>query len=470
MPEAVVIGAGPVGLASAMLLADRGFEVTVVDRDGDAPETAEAAWSAWERRSVTQFRQVHFLQPGGRAILDEHLPKVVEHLLTLGAVRFNPSADYARQLPGGPLGDEFDRFETVTTCRRPVLELAFALAAADTTGIEIRRRVVVDGFETGTEAIDGIPHVVGVRTDGGEVVTADLVIDAAGRRSPVPGLLAGLGGPPVTEQVEDLGFVYNTQFYRGDRPPELRGDILAAVGSISVLTMPGDNGYWSVTLYHSPNDRPMRKIRDGRVFERVVRSLPLHAHWADGETVGEVVSMAASTNTRRQFVHDGLPAATGLVPVGDAWGFTNPSIGRGITLGIMHATDVVPTVADHLEDPAALARGWSEATAVRAEPWHEATVDFDRIRGPEVEAYRQGLPDPHDPNDLSVAGPRAFETARHHDREVLHWWSETANCFTLPLEVARRPGVFERVLEVAMAHEPFQTPGPDRAQLEALLT
>ncbi|GAC1600380.1 MAG: hypothetical protein NVS3B21_27450 [Acidimicrobiales bacterium] len=311
--------------------------------------------------------------------------------------------------------------------------------------------------------------MTGVRLSTGENLAADIVIDAGGRRSPVGRLLADLGGAVPEEKAEEFGFVYNTQLYRGDALPELGGDALAALGLISVLTMPGDDGHWAVTLYHLPQDKQMRKVRDPAVFERVVRSLPLHAHWADGERIGAVATMASTTNSSRSFVRDDVPVATGVVPVGDAWGFTNPSLGRGITLGLMHAVDVADVVADEINDPAALARSWAKATAERAAAWHDTTVQFDRIRGPEAEAALLGRDDPHDPTNVSVAGFRAFDSARHYDADVLRWFGEQASCISLPMEVASRPGVFERVLEVASQNPRYRTPAPSRAELEAIL-
>ena len=106
---------------------------------------------------------------------------------------------------------------------------------------------------------------------------------------------------------------------------------------------------------------------------------------------------------------------------------------------------------------------------MHAVPWHEATVQFDRVRGPEVEAYRLGQPDPHDPSDPNIARVRAFNSASHHDAQVLSWFSEISSCRSLGVEVLTRPGLFERVLEVASENPPYATPGPDRSKLEALL-
>jgi hypothetical protein len=137
--------------------------------------------------------------------------------------------------------------------------------------------------------------------------------------------------------------------------PEYRGDSLTASGSISLLTLPGDRGDSSVTVYHSPKDKSIRKVLDAEVFERLVRSMPLHAHWLDGEPVSQVYSMAAVANTSRDFVEEGRPLVTGLVPTCDAWGYINLSLGRGICLGVCHAVDLVDVIAENLDRPSVLA-------------------------------------------------------------------------------------------------------------------
>jgi 2-polyprenyl-6-methoxyphenol hydroxylase-like FAD-dependent oxidoreductase len=163
MSNAVVIGAGPTGLATAMLLAQQGLEVVVLDRDDPAPSDAQRAWADWGRRSVAQFHQVHYLQPAGRALLEEHLPDVASQMVAAGAVRFNLAERRARFLPGGPDDVDFSTFETITTCRRPVLEFGFVAAARSCPGVEIRSNCPVTELLTGPEVIDGVPHVIGSR-------------------------------------------------------------------------------------------------------------------------------------------------------------------------------------------------------------------------------------------------------------------------------------------------------------------
>lgn len=465
MTDVVVLGAGPTGLATAMLLARRGLDIVVLDRDEGSPDDPESAWERWDRRGVTQFRQAHVLLGSGTAILEEHLPAVAAHLDKVGARRLNVDQRIAELLPGGAADVDFP-FEAVT-CRRPLIDHAFTSAARSTPGVDIRHGSPVTELVTGPRAAGGVPHVVGVRTQAGEV--ARLVVDASGRRTRLPAMLEAAGGRRPPEPGVEIGFSYSTQFYRGAELPEITADLVVEVGSFSALTIPADNGWWSVTLYYSAGDKLMRKVRDPQVFERVVRSLPLQAHWADGQAQGPVRLMTSSTNTAREFIVDGRPCGTGVISVGDAWGFTNPTIGRGITLGLMHALDIAPVVAAHLDDPVRLAGEWGRATFTRSLPWHTATVEFDRMRGPEMEAFHSGEPDPFDPTDRDVANTRAFVSACHYDAQVLAWFAEMRHCATLPAELFAREGVPERVREVAGSNPVYKTPGPDRSQLEALL-
>jgi flavin-dependent dehydrogenase len=43
--------------------------------------------------------------------------------------------------------------------------------------------------------------------------------------------------------------------------------------------------------------------------------------------------MAGILDRYRRFVVDGAPVVTGYAAVGDAWACTNPSAGRGISVG-----------------------------------------------------------------------------------------------------------------------------------------
>lgn len=460
MSNVVVIGGGPTGLTAAMKFAGAGASVTVLERDpAPMPDSPTDAWEQWERRAVPQFRQIHYLQPGGRWTLEEHLPQVIDELWGVGAIELHP--DVVFRAPE-PAAEPDPRYATLTTSRRPVLELAFARAASSTAGVEIRRGVAVESLVAGTEVIPGVPHVVGVRLEDGETIEADLVIDASGRRSSIGQKLVDLGAAEMPEQSTEAGFVYTTRYYRGDLP-EYRSELLCPLGCISALTIHGDDGIWGATLYNHPADKPFRRFRDPEVFERVFRLLPGLEHWVDGEPITEPASMTSTSNKIREFVVDDVPVATGIVPLGDAFAFTNPSIGRGIAIGIMHAVDVVDAVVPLLDDPAAVAKAWSTATAQRARPFVESTIDYDRIRVPEVEAAMEGRV--HEHTDPAAQGFVAMNNARHRDQFVFEHWRDIATLNATPTEVIGRDGVFEKVIEHGL--EPWTPEQPTRDELLA---
>ena len=267
MARIAVIGAGVGGLTTAMLLARDGHEVVVVERDpAPPPESAEEAWDAWERRGVNQFRLLHYFLPRFRVTLDAELPEVVQAALEMGALLHNPIALAPPEVTGGARpGDE--RHEAVTA-RRPVMEAALGRVAASTPGLTIRRGVGVAGLETGTPVADGIPHVRGVRTDAGELIAADLVVDGTGRRSALPSWLAAIGARRPVEELEDSGFVYYGRYFRSldGSLPFAFGPPLQHYDSVSVLALPADNGTWGVGFITSAGDPALRALRDPQVW------------------------------------------------------------------------------------------------------------------------------------------------------------------------------------------------------------
>ena len=188
----VIAGAGVVGLGTALLLCRDGHEVTVLERDGEAPPAGlEEIWSSWQRKGVNQFRLPHFFLARYRSLLDTELPEVAEALGAAGAISLNPVLSTPGQLRG-PARETDDAFECISG-RRCVVEAAVAAVAGRAPRLEIRRGAPVAGLVTGPAAHDGVPHITGVRLASGEELAADLVVDMTGRRSQLPGWLESIG-------------------------------------------------------------------------------------------------------------------------------------------------------------------------------------------------------------------------------------------------------------------------------------
>ena len=468
MSRIVVLGAGMCGLATGMMLARDGHAVTVLERDqGPVPDSPELAWEQWSRDGVAQFRQAHYLQPGGRAVLDAELPDVAAALEAAGAIRFDalsmmpPTITDRTPRPGD------ERFVTITA-RRPVLEHVLARAAHSEPGVETRRGVEVRALLT--RSYNGTPHVTGVRTESGEVFDADLVVDAMGRRSQLPRWLAVAGCRPVHEEAEDGGFIYYTRYFRsadGSVPRPL-APLMAPIGTFAIVTLPADNGTWSVTVYISTGDRPLKRLRDPDRWTAVVGACPLQAHWLEGEPITGIDAMSGVIDRYRRLMRDGRPVATGVVPVADAWACTNPALGRGMTLGLMHARRLRDVVRTHLNDPVRLSETWDAVTEAELTPWYRETVAENRGRLRELEALRNGR-EPGRPTKLTEALNAALLTAMPHDADLFRVFL-AARCCVKPLhEAFACEDTVQRIFDAARDRTRPTIPGPDREQLLQLL-
>jgi 2-polyprenyl-6-methoxyphenol hydroxylase-like FAD-dependent oxidoreductase len=469
MARIVVAGGGICGMAAAMLLARDGHEIVVLERDeAPVPPDPEASWDSWARRGIGQFRIAHLMLPRGYQILRAELPDVAARLQEAGGLTYNMLADALAAIPGATPREDDARFDT-STGRRPTIEWAFATAADDEPGVTVRRGVAIRGLVAGPSVVPDVPHVIGVVLADGEEVTADLVIDATGRRSPTVEWLAALGGPAPVEEAEDIGFLYTGRFWRAPDGvlPETRAAGLTPCGSISLLTIPSDNCTWSTTIYTVASDAALRAVRQPEVFERVWASFPDHAQWLDGEPISDIATMSGAVDRSRHFVVDGVPVVTGMLTIADAAACTNPSVGRGMSLGLLHTVVMRDAVRQHLADPVALALAFHEATVEQLDPWHQATKDLDHGRIAEMHAAIDGTTLEPTP-EAQIAGALAGATT--FDADALRWFLELLSCLTLPMELFARPGVFERVLELAPQVPPPVPYGPDRTQLLELVT
>lgn len=458
------------GLCTAMLLARDGHDVTVFERDPAPPPDPETAWEGWERRGVNQFRLPHFFLSRFRQLAEMELPDLVTALEGAGALRYNVPANIPDEMKGGTRPGD-DRFDCITG-RRSVVEAVTARVCEGTPGVTVKRGAAVAGLLTGAPVRAGVPHIVGLTLEDGAAETADLVVDASGRRSPLGRWLADAGAAPAHEEVDDSGFVYFGRHFRSPDGclPAMFGPANQPYGSIGALTLPADNGTWSVTITGSSKDSALRGLTDPDKWAAVVKLLPLAAHWIDGgEPIDDRVAVMAKIEDRlRDIAPGGRPVATGVVAVADSWACTNPSLGRGASIGLLHAVGLRDLLRAGTEDPWTLGEQWAGMTSATVEPWYRHTLNYDRHRLAEIGAHIEGRP--YEPDDDEWWLAKGLESMGFEDPDILRANLDIAMVMKRSDEVFADSAFRARVLAGGRRTAGQAGLGPTRDELLAVLS
>lgn len=373
MARVAVIGAGISGLGTALMLGRRGHAVALFEQDDrQAGEDLNRDFFDWNRPRVPQANHPHSFLAPVRTVLRTETPDVHADLLARGAREYH-DFDWFGEHPPHRAGDE--DLVTLRT-RRIVLEAALTAAVRREAAIEVRRGCRVRGLTFGEGRRPA--RVSGVRA-GPETHLADLVIDASGRRSPVPGWLTAAGCRPPVVDSHRAGITYLCRWYRlradGPRDPGRVKTGSAAPFALAGV-FPSDNDTFAVSLVLSTGDPTRRALIDPAVFEAAARRFPATAAWLDlaPEPQTAVLAMAGLDNRWTSLVDDEGPVVTGLVNAGDSLVHTNPTLGHGVALGLRAAQHL----ATHVDRIAADPIGYHTWTAQGLRPWFDAQVAADR--------------------------------------------------------------------------------------------
>ncbi|HET6818307.1 MAG TPA: FAD-dependent oxidoreductase [Mycobacteriales bacterium] len=344
----VVVGAGPVGSFSALMLARRGHEVVLVDRD---PGPVDGG--SWARRGMMQFNLPHFFRPQVRQSICAETPELWSALLLAGG------------LPARPEG--FPEEMTGLQSRRATFERAVWTFLDAEPGVSRlcghADRLLLGGG-----------RVTGVVVDGA-AVTADLVVVASGR--------AGRVGDDIRPAAESAscGFSYAARQYRalpGVDLPDWGMPRYRIYDGYLTIVFPQDAQTLSALIVRPTADAGLLELRHNGVFEAAAAAIPFLAEWTDParfEPITDVLSGSNLVNAYRRQARAGDRYVDGVVFVGDAVLTTNPAAGRGVALGLQQARMLV-SLLDGSDIPTAVAafEAWCD-TNMR--PWYEDHVYWD---------------------------------------------------------------------------------------------
>jgi len=453
----VVIGGSVAGLSAALFLARRGHPVVVLEKDPTPTPTDVHDAGAWRRRATPQAAHSHAFLARTRQVLAAEAPDVLAGIGDAGC----RDADLVATRPSSIeafAGAEGDDDLVVLNARRSVLEWVLRRAVEEEPEVDLRVGAGVDELVVHT---NGVRRVVGASVDG-ELVAADVVIDAAGKRSPVRNWV-GAGEP---DRDVPCGISYLTRFYqlRDREPTPLNRGYThgASFDRYSCLVFPADNGAFSVTFGILPEDRSMRALTDAAGFQVAAEQISAVAPWVDPEvatpTTG-VSSMSGLHNVLRRPRPDG---PVGLLAIGDAVCVTNPAHTRGTTLALVAAQEAAMAIDEHPGDHGAQLGRLTTFVDEQLAPWVEDSIgqDADRL------ARWRPDEDPVQPRWRHALTNGEAYLAAQRDEAAWRSFTRLQNTLAAPADVLDDPALAEVVAGVrASGWRPPPVDAPDHDAL-----
>jgi 2-polyprenyl-6-methoxyphenol hydroxylase-like FAD-dependent oxidoreductase len=338
--QAVVLGAGFAGLLAAAALAEHFSTVTVVERDL-LPDKPIA------RRGVPQGRHLHSLLARGPQVIEDLLPGFLDDLAVAGAVVLD-DVDLHR------IYTRSGRYTVNRTGRlADPAALVMYLASRPFLEFQLRQRNAalgnvsfLDGRDVGefvTSATDRITGVTVIDRAGGacETLEADLVIDATGRATRTPALLARLGYDQPPQRTFTTNGVYHSQqiaIPEQDNFPERlvlvlptghgrRGGLVACEGNTWTFTI---SGRYTELGRPPTNFTEMLALADDFMPAHIMPALR-HA-----QPLTEVSTHRYPGGLWRRY--DQMAShPSGLLVLGDALCCLDPINGQGMTMAALQA-------------------------------------------------------------------------------------------------------------------------------------
>ncbi|MET9296460.1 FAD-dependent monooxygenase [Streptomyces sp. NPDC003077] len=356
--RAVIVGGGLAGMLAAAALHEAVDTITILERD-------ELPADAAPRKGLPQARHAHLLWSGGARAMEDLLPGITDAWIAAGARRIPLPTGLVFLSPQG----WFQRWEEThftIACSRDLMDWAVRVRVRALPKVTVLTRTELLALSGSAQRVTGVRY----RTAEGQEDTlpADLVVDAGGRGSRAPDLLARLGIPPVPEREVDSGLVYASRVFRAPAGTEgfpvvyVQANAQEARPGRAATLVPIEGGRWLVTLSGTRGGEPSSANEAFAPFARAVRHPLVGELISHAEPLTDVV-VTRSTVNRRRYFEKAERWPEGFVALGDAVASFNPVYGHGMSAAAQGALALRRLVATEGLGRAGLARRVQRALA-----------------------------------------------------------------------------------------------------------
>jgi 2-polyprenyl-6-methoxyphenol hydroxylase-like FAD-dependent oxidoreductase len=380
--------------------------------------------------------------------IEQLLPRLEDDLRAAGGSPMAFWSEFRWLLAVGPWLPQWPAQQHLVISTRVLLEHIIRRRVQETGRVRF-----IDGHEvTGlllspARVVNGVRVVA--RSDGNahHELPADLIVDAAGRRSGLPSWLSAHGLKRPTETIVDPHVGYATRLLTipdGFAQP-FKGmyiQLAPPSGTRGGIFFPIEGNRWVVTLLGACQDYPPTDEAGYLDFARSLRSQELYDAIKDAAPASPIWGHRHTANQRRHFERlRKMPA--GLLVVGDSLCAFNPIYGQGMTVAALQALKLNSLVRNTFRGPAdvpMLSRTAQKAMAgIAHEAWTvSATQD---LRYPVTVGPKLPIRMLHRYMDAVVLAASVDETIANTFLNVLNMLASSA--------ALRRPQTMLRVLRGA---------------------
>lgn len=326
---AVVVGGSIAGIAAAKVLAATYARVVVVEKD---PQHRKMEG----RPGAAQGWHLHHLLIAGQRQIETIFPGILDEMVAAGAFKVDMGQQYRILLAGAwkkPIQSDIE----IICAARPLLEWCLRRRLDGESNIQY----LYESELTDLVIEPALKRVVGIVADCAgvpRVIAAELVIDASGKNSPLPDLLAAHGFDRPQLDADDINCFYSTMYHHVPPGRAWRDKVMV----ISYPYRPHQKYYaaqyfrdsrrtmLSTTLVGYDCYDPPRNAKEFREFARRMPT-PLIGEELEGLEPASSVYNFRYPTMQRYLYHRLTDYPGGIVAIGDALSSADPVSGAGMT-------------------------------------------------------------------------------------------------------------------------------------------